>query len=189
MTDPKFHPTIPTSFFNGVRALPTQDKFIADTKNTLTFFTRMAWPTANVIASSSSVYIVISTGENPIQIFDVIVDFDGDELMLESFIGSTITDNGTAATVTGYNSGTSTTTIYQDATVSADGTSLGNPQYYYGSDSPHANPSTFPSGRLLVLPANTVFVQKVTNNSSTSTARFQYFFDWSEAPMDLPFNE
>lgn len=180
--------------FNGLRAFTTQPYTEANVKHGLQFYTRIAWPLPSGIASGASVYVLFKTGTKPVLAKTRIVSYIGEEFALELFKSPTILpgSEGTPRTPSNYNGvnpQNSTVTIYRDTdlTGGSEGTPIDEePEYYFGATATGQRvANSIPEGRERVLPVDTFFLIKITNNGS-GIGRIQYFLDWYEGQPDIP---
>jgi len=181
---------IPQGAFTGLRAMTTQGYIEANIKNGLQFYVRKSYPLGSEIAGGDSVDLLFRTTTKTVIPKSRVVSYIGEEFQIEVFESPTLTDDGTPINPANFNRVNpvaSTVEFYESPTVTADGTLIDpEPEYYYGSGSAGQRiATTLPEGRERILPANTDYLIRITNNSNND-GRISYFLDWHEGDPDLP---
>lgn len=182
--------SFPDGTFYGQRAITQQGYIEANVKNGLQFYVRKSYPLGGEIPSGSPVELLFRTTSKKVLAKSRIVSYIGEEFQVEVFEAPTVTSPGAQIATSNYsrvNPIAGTAEFYDSPTVTDDGTPFdAEPQYYFGgSSSGNRSASTIPEGRERVLPENTDFLIRITNNGNNA-GRFSYFLDWYEGEPDLP---
>lgn len=182
----------PDGVFTGKRALNVQFYPEANVKNGLQYYTRIAYPLSDEIASGTSKDIVVRTTSKKMLAKVRIVHYSAQEIEIDLFGGVTFNDQTGEQIIpsnyNGVNPVASTVEVFKEPTVSDPGTRIDDcdPEYYFGSNSQgQRSGESIPEGRERVLAANTSYLVRLTN-TGTGDARVQYFLDWYEGEPDLP---
>ena len=183
------HPTgLPDGVANGQRALNVQTFAESASKIGNAFYLQYMLPT---LAASATNKIVFTTGANPVVVNDREFYVFGASVSIQLFKQPTGISGGTALTVQNYNDinpAVSTVAVKALATVSANGTSWGDPVHVYnsstGATGSRAGQMLNPNGGR-VLKANSTYLVVITNND-VATAQADYYLSWTEGVPDLP---
>lgn len=181
--------TFPPGAFAGLRALTVQSYNEANVKNGNQF--EIAGNTA-ALAIGGSIDTVFATGALPVIIKGRIVRFNGVSLATRVYRAPVYTGGA----VTPYfnlndrNPATGLVTIRTGATVTDPGVEFGAPTFDIGStDIGNSSVSTYSiSGNERLLRPNTVYLQRITNDSA-AVQRVSTYLTWYEGGTDLPLRQ
>lgn len=173
----------------GVGAFVVQPYTEANVKNGLQFYLRASWPLADQIAQGTTRKLWFKTGSKPVIVKLRDFQFLAEELTITLSRGPTGVTGGTAIAISNYNGINPVATTVQakkGVTTTADGATMGVPEYFFGgATTPQRSATSVPQGRERILPPNTEFIVAIANTGA-SAARAEYFLDWYEGAPDLP---
>lgn len=179
----------PPGVFSGFRAQTVQSYNEANVKNGNQF--ELSSNTA-ALAAGASIDVIFTTGASPVIIKGRIVKFDGLSLATRVYRAPTFTGGSIVPyfNLNDRNPATGLSTVRSGATVTATGTEFGAATFDIGSaGNGNSSLSTYSvSGNERLLAANTVYLQRITNDSA-ATQRVASYLTWYEGGTDLPLRQ
>lgn len=177
---------MPDGVFWGNRAMTTQGYIEGNIKRGVQYEVSSNTPSLAIGGNIDTIFI---TGNQPVVVKNRIVKFNGISLLTRVFSGATYT-GGTPVTYYNLNDRNpvaGTVQIIGGSTVTGTGTEFGAPTYDIGStDIGNTSVSTFSAGGFeRVLKPNTVYLQRITNDSGAAQ-RVTGYLTWYEGQTDLP---
>lgn len=144
------------------------------------------------LATSSSIYLIIEVGDEPVAIKDLELLFDSELLSQQVFKNPTYVGPGTELTVYNFRDGNAVAAdvvVRSGITPSAEGTAVG-PQIYTIGTAGQGNRTVASVAQNIgierILSPNTNYALKITNEDSTNASQISGVATWYQGELDLP---
>ena len=171
---------------DGSKAYTVQPFTELNIKRGSQFYARASWPLGDTIGNGATKKVHFAIGDSPILVKLRVFQYIAEELKLTLYASPAGVTGGTAIAISNWNAISPNTTVVtatKNVTTSSDGTPLGDPEYFYGSNSQGQRVAdSIPEGFERVIPANSEFIVAIENTGS-GTARAEYFLTWHEGDI------